>query len=266
MPEKTAIVNVSCANVYHEATFHTETDTQVLLWEKVIILDEVKNFFRIESEDHYQGWVNRHQLAFQSPDNFKNKIKITSPIISFYEEPDTKARVIRDGCAGTSIPQISEKDGWYETILPDGKKSWVEKGNFKDFGLLSRKNFIEYGQRFLGIPYYWGGKTAKGFDCSGLTQFVHGMFGINLRRDSWMQYEDGVFISENPLEGNPGDLMFFAEDGSRITHVGICLNNGGILHARGMVKINSLSRSGPDFDESLLKNFVGIKTFIKDVS
>ena len=89
------------------------------------------------------------------------------------------------------------------------------------------------------------------------------MIGINIRRDSVMQYEDAKTVSKNILDGKPGDLLFFAEDRDTITHVAVKLENDKIIHARGMVKINSLEKGNQLYDGALMRDFVEVKTFLK---
>lgn len=74
-----------------------------------------------------------------------------------------------------------------------------------------------------GIPYKWGGNTTSGFDCSGFTTHVfRETRGINLPRTAAGQYASSTKVS-SPA---PGDLVFFSENGSRITHVGIYIGGG----------------------------------------
>ena len=49
------------------------------------------------------------------------------------------------------------------------------------------KDFVAVAERFLGVPYLWGGKTALGLDCSGLVQIALTACGIACPRDSDMQ-------------------------------------------------------------------------------
>ena len=114
----------------------------------------------------------------------------------------------------------------------------------------------------MGIAYLWGGKTVQGFDCSGYVQFIHKMFGLNIRRDAWMQFEDSQFVSKDPIEGDVGDLLFFSEDEKKISHVGFFLKPGFLLHCKGMVKIESLVKKNRLFNEKILKDFVEIRTFL----
>ena len=41
-------------------------------------------------------------------------------------------------------------------------------------------DFVAVAERFLGVPYLWGGKTALGLDCSGLVQVALAACGIGL--------------------------------------------------------------------------------------
>lgn len=78
---------------------------------------------------------------------------------------------------------------------------------------------IAIAERYLGVPYVWGGTTPSGFDCSGFTSYVYRQLGINLPRTAAAQQAALTPVS-NP---QPGDLVFF---GSPAYHVGIYLGNG----------------------------------------
>lgn len=259
---KTSYVNVSFANIYRQDTFHSEIDTQAILWEELSVLQESGLFRRVQMEDGYQGWINIHQMAAsRSLRSFSTEV-ITQPHVFFYEDKERFSQVLRDGFAGMRIPLLQKTVGWIQTCFPDGTEAWIEEQALQPLPGLSREHLIAYARRFLGVPYFWGGKTPRGFDCSGFVQFIHKMFGIQLRRDSWMQFEDSRFVSDQITAGQPGDLMFFSESGGRISHVGFCLSGGFLLHARGMVRVNSLDADHALFDVTLRDHFVAIKTFL----
>ena len=48
-------------------------------------------------------------------------------------------------------------------------------------------DFVAVAERFLGVPYLWGGKTGLGLDCSGLVQIALRSAGISAPRDTDMQ-------------------------------------------------------------------------------
>ena len=76
-------------------------------------------------------------------------------------------------------------------------------------------------------------------DCSGLTQLVYKLAGIQIPRDSRDQAKTGVEVS-TLAEANPGDLAYFFENTS---HVGIILADG-IVHCAGSVRIDDLDETG----------------------
>ncbi len=104
----------------------------------------------------------------------------------------------------------------------------------------SGQAIANYAYNFLGIPYVWGGNTTSGIDCSGLTRMVYGKFGVNLDRVSRDQARQGTYI---PLsQAQAGDLLYFGQD--RVTHVGIYIGNGQMIHAPqpgDVVKVSSIS-------------------------
>ena len=108
-------------------------------------------------------------------------------------------------------------------------------------------------QSFLGVPYVWGGRSPKGFDCSGLVQFVYGLHGIALPRDSSMQFGTGTPVSGDPA---PGDLLFFADP---VAHVAVQFDAHTFIHARGWVRFNSLDPSHRLHDAALAQQYRGAK-------
>lgn len=87
-------------------------------------------------------------------------------------------------------------------------------------------DMISYAKRFLGTRYVRGGKSPKGFDCSGFTSYVFDQFGYSLSRTSAGQYGQGIKLSRD--EVSAGDLLFFTGRNSRsgrVGHVGIALSN-----------------------------------------
>jgi cell wall-associated NlpC family hydrolase len=86
-------------------------------------------------------------------------------------------------------------------------------------------DFVAVAERFLDVPYLWGGKTALGLDCSGLVQTALAACGIAAPRDSDMQ-EMALGAAANPAEGfRRGDLLFWEG------HVAIATGPAEILHA-----------------------------------
>jgi cell wall-associated NlpC family hydrolase len=86
-------------------------------------------------------------------------------------------------------------------------------------------DFVAVAERFVDVPYLWGGKTSLGIDCSGLVQVALTAAGIACPRDSDMQETAlGAAVSAGLSELRRGDLVFWkghvaiARDGATLVH------------------------------------------------
>jgi cell wall-associated NlpC family hydrolase len=85
-------------------------------------------------------------------------------------------------------------------------------------------DFIAVAERFLGVPYLWGGKTALGLDCSGLVQVALTACGTSCPRDSDVQ-EEALGTAADVSDVRRGDLIFWKG------HVAIARDRSSLLHA-----------------------------------
>ncbi len=92
-------------------------------------------------------------------------------------------------------------------------------------------------KKYKGVPYRYGGTTAKGFDCSGFTQKIFKeYFHYPLPRTTKAMMKTGKKITKKQLQA--GDLVFF-HPSRRYYHVGIYVGNGAFIHAstsKGVIK------------------------------
>ena len=104
---------------------------------------------------------------------------------------------------------------------------------------------LNTADRYIGVPYVWGGNTPNGFDCSGFTKYVFAKNGVSLPRTSREQARvgDGVPLDFGAMR--PGDLLLFAEPGEAVSHVAIYVGSGRIIHASSaMGGVNYLDLDG----------------------
>jgi len=116
----------------------------------------------------------------------------------------------------------------------------INESSNRDTSVGRRAVSIAYS--LLGRPYRWGASGPNSFDCSGLTMYVYAQLGIYLPHSSAAQYYCGRRVSYDELA--PGDLVFFARRSGRISHVGIYIGGGMMIHAPqtgDVVKITPLS-------------------------
>lgn len=90
--------------------------------------------------------------------------------------------------------------------------------------MVNGSELISYAKQFIGVPYVWGGTSPRGFDCSGLVQYVYNHFGIGLSRTTKTQINEGRPVGRNELQ--LGDLVFPSNG-----HVTLYAGDGKVLHA-----------------------------------
>lgn len=88
-------------------------------------------------------------------------------------------------------------------------------------------DFVTQAQRFVGVPYLWGGRSARGLDCSALVQLSLLATGVTAPRDSDMQAARLGSELPSGTAGRRGDLIFWNG------HVGMLVDADTLLHANG---------------------------------
>lgn len=104
-------------------------------------------------------------------------------------------------------------------------------------GATSDHTALDWARARIGSPYQWGGTGSGGFDCSGLVQVAFSRAGVQLPRTTRDQARRGRMVERDAIR--PGDLVFFGNSPSSISHVGIASGKGSFVHAsssRGVVE------------------------------
>jgi hypothetical protein len=229
------ICNLAVIPLRAEPSDKSEQVSQILFGEAFEIVEWTDRWARVITEyDNYEGWIGRLQFVMLGHIAFKSLKQISPPITyravtQAWKKPDNTVLYLP---VGSSL------------VFLKGTTCHINNEKFEIIGEIGETEPLDItAKSFLNTAYLWGGRTHYGIDCSGFTQAVYKLQGIHLRRDAWMQAEQGKtvdFISEAKL----GDLAFFDNEEGRITHVGIMLNNSQIIHASGRVKIDRIDSQG----------------------
>ena len=168
--------------------------------------------------------------------------------------PGTSYGILCSVYDGDRFPITGKTNGWYQ-ILCNGRTGYVSaefvivqdsntvtKPNGDPSSNPQGKQIVEFALQYVGYPYIYGTAGPDTFDCSGFTSYVYAHFGYKLNRSSKDQIKNGVAVSKEDLQ--QGDLVFFSNNGSYPTHVGLYIGDGNIVHAsteKDGVKISSLN-------------------------
>ncbi|MDR2927840.1 MAG: C40 family peptidase [Cytophagaceae bacterium] len=213
-------------------------ETQVLFGEVFYVLETMQGWCRIKLDfDGYEGWVDEKTVIETNADEIKRwllapGVIIPMPCLKLIREPEKSTQLI----SGGSRIVFNRKD---RNTIVIGKREFYVQDN-----LLDRKVDLEtVAKGFLNTSYLWGGRTFFGIDCSALVQIVFKITGVVIPRNASQQIECGTTVSFVE-EARLGDLAFFDNPDGAITHTGICLGDGRILHASGEVRIDHLDHQG----------------------
>lgn len=103
-----------------------------------------------------------------------------------------------------------------------------------------RGTLITTAQKYMGVPYVWGGETPDGFDCSGFTQYVMKENSITIPRTAADQFAAGTPVDKANLQ--VGDMVFFTTYKPGASHVGFYMGDGKFIHASSAAKAVTVSR------------------------
>jgi len=228
-----------CENVFvplrSGPSHKAEMLSQVLFGEKYEALDSVGHWMKILTGfDNYTGWIDINHLQ-QTPEIDRSQGYVLNRSLLCFKEDKTKL-VLEAGC------EIYEPD-FKNKVFKAGKHTYTTCSEFSEHHVATADSIADSALKFMNSPYIWGGRIPSGIDCSGFTQLVYKILGKPIPRDSWQQAEAGTEVNFID-EANAGDLVFFDDDRGIISHVGMMLSRGLVIHASGRVRIDSIDHQG----------------------
>lgn len=230
------ISNLSIIAMRNEAADQAEMVNQILFGEHFKVLEVRKKWSRIRlAHDSYEGWICNKQWVEITEDDYKQLDKdvstITTDILDIITKDNHQPIVI-----GSILPFY--KSG--HALIND---EMYKFDGMTTPGFVNKEKLIENSLVYLNAPYLWGGRSPLGVDCSGFTQMVYRLQGIDLPRDAYQQAKVGTTLSFVE-ESEAGDLAFFDNEEGKVTHVGIILEDSHIIHASGKVRIDRIDQQG----------------------
>jgi len=218
-----------------EPDHRSEQLSQLVFGETANVREKNGEWLEITTDfDNYTGWTENKSLESLTKQQNSHAIHIVSKPVFILSKGDQTICVP----AGSEIPCYTA-DG--EFVF--GDKTFCLQDKLTPSQDAHSKNLIATSKQFLNAPYLWGGRTIFGLDCSGFVQMVFKIYGINLPRDAKDQSTQGTAVNKLKLV-QAGDLLFFTNQEKIVSHVGIYMGNGKIIHASVSVRIDSIDNKG----------------------
>jgi cell wall-associated NlpC family hydrolase len=216
------------APVRHAPSHEAPLDTEALKGERVTVYEEDgEGWSWVQlSGDGYVGWMPSEALGAPGP-AATDKVSVLRTLA--FPGPSIKLPPVEALSLGCTLA-IAGREGEF-AITSSGRYLPA-----KHVAPLSAKepDFVAVAERFIGVPYLWGGKTSFGLDCSGLVQVSLTAAGVKCPRDSDMQ--EKALGSALPLDAKfrRGDLLFWPG------HVAIVRDADTIVHANAFAMATAL--------------------------
>lgn len=234
---KYAFVNVPAAPVRRKPMHRKEMINQLLFGEAVQVLKTKGDLWvKIRSlHDGYEGWITNTLL--EETDELTATTASLFATINLLDTVSIENKILHIP-VGSSLPFFANGKGRLGKTFYDFSGPTCKRDEQQPTAELVKQLALPW----LNAPYMWGGRTPLGVDCSGFVQVVFKLMGIDLPRDAWQQAQEGRPVKKFS-EARTGDLAFFSSK-EDITHVGILLDNGEIIHASGKVRIDIIDKKG----------------------
>lgn len=256
----------------------SEQLTQLLFGEVCQVLERLPRWTKIRSTvDGQTGWVDFKMVTSIGDEVTGDEAKgigvVALPIAAATDMETGEELMLT---LGTRLPNYAH--GTFEVL---GKKYLINPacvshledalqaiGHPAGYRLEGKgEEVCTIAQTLLNAPYLWGGKNAMGIDCSGFTQVVYSVFGVNLLRNAREQITQGTPVA-SLAEAQAGDLAFFDHadrdpKATNISHVGLLLDKQTIIHCSGCVHVDYIDDMGIHLpDGELTHHLVQIKRYL----
>lgn len=245
-------VTVSVASVFREPSATAERVTQALLGEHVRVLSVSGGWARVivtgqyRMADGYPGYILSNALAPPPTDGPETaRVKVARTAVR--TEANATAPAVRTAFMGTLLaadPRESDA-AWVRVYLPGREQpAYVAAADvaLEPVAMKTGADVIRTALQLKGTLYLWGGLTASGIDCSGLTFESFRVHGITLPRDADQQFQVGRSVDRDHLQA--GDLVFFGSRPGRVTHVGIYWKEGLFVESAGRLGVSVSALDG----------------------
>jgi cell wall-associated NlpC family hydrolase len=229
------------------------TDSEIIselkFGDKVLCTGENNDWMQVEKGDlagYIKAEYTSRTMVFE---NVKQTVYVDASKLNLRKEPSTGSEIIVKLSSQQKLTRTGIGDNWSRVRTSTGKTGYVASEYLTTKAPVSRSTsggttngptypgdagrIVELAYSALGVPYVHCGSSLSSFDCSGLTSWAYRQIGITIPRSTSGYYTVGRSVSFSDIQ--PADIICMdtkQTDGkTTITHVGIYVGNGMMIHA-----------------------------------
>jgi len=208
--------------------------SQLLLGERFTVTESLDGWHRVSTLfDACNGWIDSLHGGYESLE--ENATGIITGKTLVCNTADGKRLIIMPG---SELFDLSDD----LSIFRVGKNSYTVAASDRP-KIMTQTSLTGTASMFMSVPHLWGGRTPAGIDASGLVQIVFKIQGIALPREASQQATMGTTI-DFIGDSEAGDIGFFSADDGEISHAGILMGDGNIIHTYGTVRTDRIDHQG----------------------
>ena len=245
-------ISADKVNLRTEPTTESGSLGRLELGEKVTCTGETAEWMKVKDAKGREGFIfaiyTSQDIVFKP---VTQAVYVTANTVNLRSAPTTSAQVLARLDKDQKLTRTGVSDEWSQIKTSTGKTAYIAN-NFLTITApaslrtttttktpsttvvnRSGDKIVDLAYSMLGVRYVFGSESRSGVDCSGLIYYIYRQIGVTVPRTSSSYAHFGTAVSRSEMK--PGDVIAWdtrkGDGRTSITHVGIYVGNGNMIHA-----------------------------------
>ena len=227
-------------NFRKESSTDSDVIEELEIGSKIKVLEANEDWMKVKKGDE-EGYIRSFYVSEEAP-----VIEVEEPVVNNTQTSNTQNNSTQNNrtqsSTSTSNSNSSTNSSNGQAQKPVKKPAQENNSSYNPpaSSTSSVQAVLNLAYSKIGSPYVWGAEGPNSFDCSGFTSYVfRNAAGVSIPRTSSAQSGYGRTVSKSNLQA--GDLVFFNTSGKGVSHVGIYVGGGNMIHSPSSGKTVSVT-------------------------
>lgn len=217
-------------NFRKEANTDSEIIEELEIGSAVTVLEDNGDWLKVKKGEN-EGYIRGLYVSEEAPVIEVEEEVVEEAVVASAQQNSNNSQTTNNSQSSNNTrPSSNSSNNGGQTQKPAEKPAQNESYNPPASNTSTAQAVVNLAYAKIGSPYVWGAEGPNSFDCSGFTSYVmRNAAGVSIPRTSSAQSGYGQTVSRDNLQ--PGDLVFFNTSGSGVSHVGIYVGGGNMVHS-----------------------------------